>query len=94
MNLTSNRVTIFSETSDSGLPEHDGPNSHGAVEHLAIHQRDSNIELELEQRQLLLLLVKNEGVDQGQVKEMVQNPPVPFLGLGFQPAKKSNNDGK
>jgi hypothetical protein len=25
---------------------------------------------------------------------MVQNPPVPFLGLGFQPAKKSNNDGK
>ncbi len=86
-NFTYDRVAIVGHASSSGLPEHQSPNSHGAVKNLAVHEGCGNVKLEFIERQLLLLLVQDEGVDQGHVSKVVENPLITLPSLGFYPAR-------
>ncbi len=63
---------------------------HGGLHHIPVHEGEGHVQLELVQGQAGRLLVENEGVDQGQVNEVVEHPPVPLLGFGLQPEIKLN----
>jgi len=63
----------------------------GVLHHIPVHEAEGHIHLELVEDHRCRRLVQDEGVDQGQVNEVVEHPPVPLLGLGLQPEIKLLN---
>jgi len=63
----------------------------GVLHHIPVHEAEGHIHLELVEDHRCRRLVQDEGVDQGQVNEVVEHPPVPLLGLGLQPEIKLFN---
>ncbi len=85
----------FSWELDTHTPTVHTPTNHIPLSSIAsgIHESQGHIQLVLiEVRHLLVeaaadLLVDDETVDEGQVQEVKENPPVPLLGFGLFPSK-------